>query len=282
MWALIRTLSYSFEVTLNKAVLKTIKPIDYLSKKYLLGLIPLLIYFFMSDYFIAKEGIFLLAVILIILTTQQLISLSSLSKIDATTHTIIGQTRLFWLIILGLIFGSVITYLKIIGVILCFIGGILVTIDELNSSKDKKNSLQGVLLAIIMPFLSMFYSYLLEYSLENNYFSTSIYITLSIILIVIFYNVLNIIKKQPATENKKPISFKTLLLIESAGLLSILVNTGKTLAIDSIGVFSTEVIASLAPIIIFIIALVLKTEKMTLKKLLGVLIAVAGIIISIL
>lgn len=280
MWALLRVISYSIEINLSKSILTKVKPMQYLANKYLIGFFLFLLYFITTDIFINIEGLLVLGLMLMFLTLHQIFSFTSLTHLNASTHTVLDQSRLIFLLLIGLMFGNAITGFKIISVILCICGVFLILNDELKRSPNKRNTFIGFPLALLSAFCCICSSYLLQYAFEQNYFSLSVYCLIIIGYSIIFYALYEAIRKKRGFVYK-PLSKKQFNFIQLTGILSILVMLSQAFSIKYFGNFLTEITFSLAPASIFLIAVITKAEKFKLIQMLGITLSIAGVIIGV-
>ncbi len=250
-----------------------------MANKFFLGIFIIIIFALFNPPTVTAEGLIYLLVVIGGMCLNQLISLASLKKINASTHTVIGQSKLFFLIIFGLLFGQVITIYSFVGVSLCFVGALLITMSEIHNSEDTKNTISGILLALVVPVIATLNSYILEYSFNKELFSKEAYSILTIITIMIVFNIIHAINKTKKDVPK--MQNKDFYWVQLTGSLSVMVNISKAYAIDTVGTFVTELVASLAPAFIYLIALFLRTEKLCWRRILGIFISLIGLIISV-
>lgn len=282
MWAILRVLFYSIEVNVNKRLVNTKNITKYLANKYWIGILFLLIILLMNNNYIEQEGIFLLVGICLIMTLMQFISFSSLARINASTSSVMKQTRLLWMLIFGLVLGNAIGFFNIVGVLMCFLGGVLISYKEIKESDNNKNTLIGLFLSLLGPILGITLVFLLDFGFSNNYFSASVYTVFTIITIIVVFNMYLLISKNKSeniTNTTQIFTKKEFMLLQFTGVLSILVSISKAFAIETLGVFVTEVISATTPIFVLAIALFYKKENLTLQRVVGVCITVFGVIL---
>ena len=279
MWALLRTLSYSIEQNINKKILTKNNVPHYLANKYWFGLILLFLIFTFGEKHLTTEGIYILAIMCFIFIATQFISFNGLARVNVTTNVVLKQSKLFFLLLIGFIIGQTITVFNILSAVLCLIGSYFILKTEMKESTNKKDSVLGVILAFSVPLLSIINSYLINYALEQNWFSADVYSLVIIVWIFIFFQFFSILTKK-STSQKETVSGKNFYWLQVSGLLSVFVNYANAVAIRQIGVINTEIISALAPLFIFIIAYLLKTEKLTLQKTIGIFISISALILS--
>jgi drug/metabolite transporter (DMT)-like permease len=277
MWAFISTIALSLEATINKTLVRKNNVNYYLANKFWVGLLPMIAFYFLNEGFITKEGIFWLVGVCLLFALQQFIAFHGLARISASTNIVIKQMRLFFLIIISIIIGSSINAFDYVGVVLCFAGGLLITLSETKESTNKKDSLWGIAIALVNALAAIGTSFLLGHALENNLFSSFDYSLFSIVALILVFNVLNFAKKDASMRkfNKKQFTW-----LELSGLLAVTVNLTRAIALESIGVFYTEIIMSLAPIFIYLFAILNKAERLTLRRSFGVVITVGGVLLT--
>lgn len=277
MWAFIRTLSYSLEANINKRLINKQNVVYYLANKFWVGLLLLPIVFFSKDIVITTNGIYLMGLVCFILALNQFIAFSGLARIKLTTNIIVKQIRIVFMLIISFILGTMLTTSNILGSILVMVGVILVINLESKETTNKKDSLVGLIIAIFSSLSGVANSFLLNYGLQNNMFSSNLYSVMAILTIVLLFNITNIFKNK---EDKVSFSKKEFWLLQLSGVLSVMVNVSRAFAIETVGVFTTEIVGATAPALIYLMAIAIKLEKFTLKRGLGILIVIAGIITS--
>ena len=277
MWAFISTLTLSLEATINKILVKKNNVNYYLANKFWVGLIPMIVFYFLNTGFIANEGVLWLIGVCLLFSLQQFIAFNGLARINASTNIVIKQMRLFFLIIISLIIGSSINAFDYFGVVLCFAGGLLITLSETKESTNKKDSLWGIAIALVNALAAIGTSFLLGYALDNSLFSSFDYSLFSIIALILVFNLLHIAKKDASMQkfNKKQFTW-----LQVSGLFAVTVNLTRAISLQSIGVFYTEIIMSIAPIFIYLFAILNKAERFTLRRSFGVIITVIGVMLT--
>ena len=280
MWAVLRVFSYSFESIINKRLLNKSNVIYYLANKYWLGLPFLAIIFFLDNTILNKEGFWLLALICFLLALSQLLSFNGLARIKASTNVVIKQSKLLIVLFVSLILGQITSLLTVVSVIIVFIGGVLITKKEIDESENKKDTITGILLALSVPIISIAISFLLQYAFSKNYFSAGIYSIFAIISIVILFNIIYHTNFYSKKQEKASFNKKEWGLLQLTGILSVAVNITNALSIKYLGVFLTEIISASAPILVLAFAVIMKQEKLTTVRALGVFIAVLGTIFA--
>jgi drug/metabolite transporter (DMT)-like permease len=254
---------------------------NYLANKYWIGIFFLGLIFIIDKPFLKREGFVILAVICVLLAISQVISFNSLARTKPSTHSVIKQTKIIFMLIIALFLNQVTNMYAIISIFFIFYGGLLITRKEIEESSNKKDTLTGIFLCLTTPLFAITISYLLEYAFNLNYFSPSTYSIFSILTIIILFNSPIFKKNKSQKQNISQFTKKELYLLQLAGVLSIGVNITNALAIKQMGVVFTEIISALAPIVILIFAVLSKQEKLTLTRVLGVVVTITGVVIFI-
>lgn len=275
MWGLLRSVFYSMEMLVTKEVLKDISTKKYLAYKYFLGIFLFLIFFFLTDTYITPDGLIILFVLIAMVIIGQLVGFNGLKNVDASTYASLNQARIVLVLLIGLAFGYQITELKIISMILCVVGGLLIVKDEKETSENRKNSAFGIMLTLILIVITSIRAYMLDYVYSNNYLSQNIYLLGFILGILVFYNIYIIFDKKDNSKLTKKQFWGT----QFAGVLSISALIFHSLSIFYAGVFVTALLGAIAPGIIHLIEVVLKKDIFTLQKLTGLILTVAGVVI---
>ena len=282
MWAIFKTLFYSLSTNLNKKMLGKTSFLHFLSYKYFLGAVFLAIYFIFSNAYINDGGFYLLLIISIILMATHFLSDFGLSKVKATTHTILGQNRLVIIFIASLLLGPVfsektISIYNYFGILFIVIASLLACKEEFKTSLNKKNVLIGITVSLAVTVGVILNAYLLSYSFTHNLFSIDAYIIFSIFFIFAIFSLLQLFSKNKFEEQK--FSFKEIVIMQAVGLLTIGVNISKAFSIEQIGVYKTELLLSLSPFFVFILAIAVKDEKLNFKVVSSTLISILGAIL---
>lgn len=236
----------------------------------------MVVFYFLNEGFITNEGVIWLVGVCLLFALQQFIAFNGLARISASTNIVIKQLRLFFLVIISLIIGSSINVFDYIGVLVCFGGGLLITLSETKESSNKKDSFLGIAIAFVNALAAIGTSFLLGHALESNLFSSFDYSLFSIIALIVVFNLLYFTKKDTSMQkfNKKQLTW-----LQISGVLAVTVNLTRAIALKTIGVFYTEIIMSIAPIFIYLFAVLNKAEKLTFKRSAGIIFTVFGVIL---
>jgi len=144
MWAVIRVLAYSIEVNINKKLLNKNNIFNYLANKYWIGIFFLGLIFIIDKPFLKREGFVILAVICVLLAISQVISFNSLARTKPSTHSVIKQTKIIFMLIIALFLNQVTNMYAILSIFFIFYGGLLLTRKEIEESSNKKDTLTGI------------------------------------------------------------------------------------------------------------------------------------------
>lgn len=281
MWAILRVISYSLESTINKRLLNKKNVIYYLANKYWMALPLLAVIYFLDTPVLQSQGIWLLALICVLLALTQLISFHGLARISASTNIVVKQSKLLMMLLISLILGQVSGWASVLSVVIVFVGGVLITKKEVKESSNKKDTFTGVFLAVFVTAISIALSFLMKYGFSQNYFSTGIYSISAIVTIVILFNIMHYTNPKSVNSQKKSFDKKEIYLLQLTGVLSVVVNITNALAIDVMGVFLTELISATAPILVLLFAVLSKQEKWTLLRVTGVLLTAVGTVLAV-
>ncbi len=268
-------------MTISKNILQKINPNRYLANKYLISVVLLFLYVLLTDFYITSEGYLVLAFMSVAVISGQTLGFNSLKLINATTYSVVNQSRLIVMLLIGVMFGHAITLYKVLSIIFCFIGVLLIIKDEVNHSENinKKNSVLGVIFAIGAVLIVSVRMYVMENAFTNNYLSQSAYSFVFILSVLVFFNLVRLFNKK-LTKDESPLLKKQFWLLQLSGAFSVLAVIFQGLSVEYAGAFVTAVVNSLAPTLILLFALKLKTEKLDFLKVLGITFTIIGVVVS--
>ena len=167
-----------------------------------------------------------------------------------------------------------ITYFGIFGIIISFVGVLLVVVKN----NDSTSSFQGIILMFLAVLSAIFYGILLK-KISAKYSSITIIKTLNIIALIYFLPLFFILEWNhfiTVIPNFQAIMTLLKLSLFASGLAFIFI----TIVVRNIGLNNTNIFANLIPVFTAFIAYLVLKEEFSLRKIIGIIIVISGLFLS--
>ena len=109
-------------------------------------------------------------------------------------------------------------------------------------------------------------------------FSQNVYVLGFLFSIIAFFNIKELFK---AKEKREKITKNQIIKSSVIGLFGLGTIAFQSLSIELLGPFFTAIALAVSPVLILLLAILTKEEKLKLIKLLGIVITIAGVVVSV-